>query len=235
MSATLRRRYERGQRCDTVNDARVEDFPANSKWATLAASVKEHLAAFATLDVERASSKGKRRQGTAGRGKAYAALEKLVDATARTAEAMLPEHPDIKGMFERPTKDRSARTLVATGRSYADRVAPIVGLFVELAMPPTLVTDLRSAADTLESYISMQNEGVGAGVNANAAVREHLRALDEKLKALNVIYHNHYRNNPSVLAEWESAYHLEAAPGSRRRTTKPNGDGTPPPPDGTGG
>lgn len=37
MSAYLRRYHERGQRCDRVNDSRVEDFPADSKWATLAA------------------------------------------------------------------------------------------------------------------------------------------------------------------------------------------------------
>ncbi len=79
----------------------------------------------------------------------------------------------------------------------------------------------------------MQDEGVGAGVNANASAQEHLRDLNEALERLDVIYHNKYRDNPSVLAEWESAYHLEAAPRSKRRT-KPDGDGTPPPADDKG-
>jgi hypothetical protein len=228
MNAKLRRYYERSQRCDRVNDSRAEDFTANSKWMALAAVVKERNAALAALDVERASSIGKRRQGTAGRQGAREALIALVEAVADTAEAIVPDHPDIKGMFERTGKDRSDQTLVATARSYADNAAPLVGLFVELGLPATFINDLRSKADALETYISMQNEGVGAGVNANASAREHVEVLNETLARLNVIYHNTYRDNPAVLAEWESAYHLEAAPGSKRKKKgDPPDNGTP--------
>lgn len=228
MSATVRRRYERGQRCDRVNDARVEDFPANSKYATYAAAVKEHLAAISALNVERASSKGKRRQGTAGRAQARKALEEIVDATARTAAVITQEHSDIKGMFERPAKDHSDETLIATARSFADKAASLVGLFVSYAMQPTFVSELRSRADGLAGFAALQNEGVGGGVNANAGLREHLRALDVKLKALHVIYRNHYGVGHPAFAEWKSAYHLEAAPGSKSKN-KPDGNGTPPP------
>ena len=232
MNSKLRRYYERGQRCDSFADSHAEDFPGNSKGATLTAAVKERLAGLAALDVERASSTGKRKQGTAGREKAREALRKLVEAVAETADAIALDRPDIKGMFELSRTDHSDQTLIATARSFAERGAPFVGLFVDYDLPTTFINDLRSRADTMESYISMQNEGVGGRVNANASAQEQLQALNEALERLNVIYHNKYRDNPSVLAEWESAYHLEAAPGSRRKT-KSNGSGGTPPSDGT--
>lgn len=227
MNGKLRRYYERGQRCDRVNDGRAADFPANSKGAVLAAAVKEHLAELSALDVEKASSTGKRRQGTAGRGSAREDLWTLIESVARTAEAITVERPDIEGMFELPRKGRADRTLISTARSFAERAAPFVGLFGEFDLPATFINDLRSKADTLESYITLQNEGVGTGVNVNASAQEQMQEMNEALERLNIIYRNKYRNNPSVLAEWESAYHLEAAHGSRSKS-KNNGNNPPP-------
>ncbi len=99
MNAKLRRYYERGRRCDLVADARAGDFPANSKAAALAAVVKERLDGLAALDVDRASSRGKRQQGTTGRQGAREELTELVEAVADTAEAIAPDHPEIKGVF----------------------------------------------------------------------------------------------------------------------------------------
>jgi hypothetical protein len=217
MNAKLRRYYERGQRCDKFADSHAEDFPANSKGATQAAVVKERLASLSALDVERVNSMGKRQQGSAGRQGARETLRALVESVAGTADAVALDHTDIKGMFILPRTDHTDRTLIATARSFADRAAPFVGLFVEYALPATFIADLGSKADALETYISLQNEGIGGRVNANASAEENLRGLNEALERLNVIYRNKYRDNPSALAEWESAYHLEAAPGSRRR------------------
>lgn len=232
MNAKLRRYYERGQRCDKFTDSHAEDFPANSKGATQASVVKERLASLSALDVERASSTGKRQQGSAGRQNAREALRALVEAVAETADPIALDHPDTKGMFQLPRKTQTDQTLIATARSFADRAAPYVGLFVEYALPATFINDLRSKADALESYISLQNEGVGGRINANASAEEHLQGLNEALERLNVIFRNKYRDTPSVLAEWESAYHLEAAPGSKRRkkSEPPNNVPSPTPP-----
>ena len=227
MNSKVRRDYERAERCDQFSDSRTDDFPAGSKGAILAASVKERLATLTTLDVEKASSTGKRQQGTAGRRGTREELIELVEAVSKTGSAVAIERPETKGMFELPTRDHSDRTLIATARSFAERAEPLVGLFVEYGMAPTFINDLRSKADAMESYMSLQNEGVGTGVNVNASMRGHLRSLNETLEQLNVIYQNKYRDNAPVLAEWKSAYHLEAAPGTRRKN-KSNGDSAPP-------
>jgi len=233
MNDRLRRYYERGQRCDKVLNLRRGDFPANSKTASLADIVEEELLALATLDVERASNVGKSKQGTAGRQDTREDLQEMVDSVAETAEAASLDHPELKGVFEIPRGDSTDRTLIATARSFAEKGVAHAAVLVEYSLPTTFVTDLGATADKLESFISLQNEGVGARVNTNAAAKEHLRILNEALERLNVIFHNKYRDNPAVLAEWDSAYHLEAAPGTRRRrngTPPPDGDGSTPPP-----
>src|SRR5687767_4360042 len=230
MNAKLRRYYERGLRCDKFTDSHAGDFPAGSKGAAQATAVKERLARLSALDVERANSTGKHQQGSAGRQRAREALRALVEAVTETADAIALDHTEFKGVFLVPRTDHTDQTLIATARSFADRAAPFVALFVEFAMPATFVADLRAKADALESYISLQNEGVGGRINANASAEETLLALNEALERLDVIFRNKYHDNPSVLAEWESAYHLEAAPGSKRKKKdEPPTDGEPPP------
>lgn len=229
MNARVRRYYERGQRCDKVTDARAEDFPAGSNGAVQAALVKEELATLAALDVERATSTGKRQQGSAGRQEVREALREAIAAFTATADVIAGDRLNMKGMFEFPRGDYTDQTLIATARSFADRAVSLVELFTMYGLPETFLAGLRSKADELESFISLQNEGVGARVNANAAVREHVLALNKALARLDVIYHNKYVASPSVLAEWESAYHLEAAPGSKRKTAPPPTNGDAPP------
>lgn len=231
MNAKLRRYYERGLRCDKFADSHAADFPADSKGAAQAAAVKERLATLSALDVERANSTGKHQQGSAGRQGARETLRELVEAVTETAEVIALDRAEIKGVFLLPRTDHTDQTLIATARSFADRATPFVGLFVEFAMPASFVADLRSKADELEAYISLQNEGVGGRINANASAEETLQGLNEALERLNVIFRNKYRNAPSVLAEWDSAYHLEAAPGSKRKKKgDPPTNGEPPPP-----
>lgn len=233
MNDRLRRYYERGHRCKKVLTLRRGDFPANSKAVALADTVEEELQALAFLDVERASSIGKSKQGTAGRQDTRETLQDMVDAVEETAEAASLDHPELKGVFEIPRGDSTDQTLIATARSFAEKGVAHTAILVEYSLPPTFVTDLGSTADKLETFISLQNEGVGARVNTNAAAKEHMRILNEALERLNVIFHNKYRDDPAVLAEWDSAFHLEAAPGSRRKRNgapPPNGDDSTPPP-----
>lgn len=229
MNARQRRYYERAQRCDKVFDSHSEDFPAASKGAIQAAIVKERLAGLTALDVERVNSTGKHQQGSAGRQEARESLRSLVAAVSETAEVIAPDDPNVRGLFQLPRTDHTDQTLIATARSFAERAAPFASLFVEYSLPPNFIDQLNSRAEKLESYISLQHEGVGARVNANASLEEYLRGLNEALERLNVIFRNKYGNNPSIIAEWESAYHLEAAPGSRRRkkTAPPPDDSTP--------
>lgn len=229
MNDKIRARYERGQRCDEFWDAFAADFPAAGRVAALAAEMKALLAQLAAIDGTRANSTAKRRQGTLSRAEARSLLSARVKSVADTAPLVAKDHPEINGLFDLPGKDRTDQTLITTARAFAERATAFVPLFVEYGLEPTFVADLTDAADLLEAAISTQNQGVGERVNANEAADQIARALDDVLARLAVIIRNKYRDAPANLAQWESAYHLEAAPGSRRKpdptpTPAPAGD-----------
>ena len=117
---------------------------------------------------------------SAGRRKVRAELRELVQAVIETARTIALDHPDITGLFSSPNVGKSDQSLVSVARAIADVAAPLVGLFVEYKMPATFVNDLRSKADSLEHYISLQTEGVGARAASGASVGETLRRFRKR-------------------------------------------------------
>jgi hypothetical protein len=225
MSLKMRKHAERAQRVELFLDEGAEDFPANSKGGTLAASFKGELSTLNSLAVARSAGKSKRQQGTAGRRDARVSLRELVEAVADTAKSAARESAEIRGVFDLTGRDRSDLTLVATARAFADAGVPFVGLLVEYGLPPTFVADLRAGADSLERSISLQAEGTGAGVNTTASAEETYQRLADLIERLDPIVRNKYRDNPVKLNAWERARRLESASHS-----KAEGNHTPPPP-----
>lgn len=227
MNAKHRRFNERGQRVDLFLDAHAEDFAAGSKGGTLAASLKELLAEVSALDVARAASARKRQQGTEGREKMRTDLRRMVKSTYDTASAIAVERPDVKGIFVPPSRGNNDQTLVAAARSAADAAAPLAGLFTEFGLPPTFFNDMRSRADSLETYASLQASGVGEGVDKNAALEDAFRRMEELIGRLDPVVINKYPGDPAKLAAWKSARRVERAPRSR---PEDDDSATPPPP-----
>ena len=225
MNDKQRRRYERGQRVDAYMDAAAEDFPPASKGGTLAARLKELLSQVAARAVERAASAGVRREGTEGRTEARTALRRMLKTAWETSKTIALDHPEIKGRFESPSKSKTDEALVTTARAYLAAVVPLTDLFAEYGLPAAFFNEMRLKADKLETFTAVQNTGVNAGVDANAAVEETLGQLDEVVERLDTVVTNKYRDNPSKLAAWESASRVERAP---RR--KPEDDAATPPP-----
>lgn len=225
MNAKQRRYTARAQRVALFMDAQSEDFPDGSKGATATARLKEALVNLSDLDVARTTGASKRQQGTAGRRGVREELRELVQAVSDTAKTIALDHPDIKGIFEFSDADRSDLTLIATARSFADAAAPLVNLFVEYQMPATFINDLRSKADSLEHYMSLQTEGLGARAHSNTSAEETLQRLSELVERLDTIVRNKYRDDHAKITSWERVRRIESAP-----HPKDDGAETPPPP-----
>ena len=229
MSAKMRRHTERVHRSDLFLDECVEDFPPDSKAGLLAASLKAEYVNLNALATARAAGASKRQQGTAGRRVTRKALRKLVESVANTAKSVARERPNIAGVFDLAGKDRSDQTLIATARAFADAAASLSGLFVEYGLPATLAAELRSGADALENYASLQEEGTGAGVNTTASTDETYQRIADLLDRLDPIIRNKYRDNPVKLNAWERARRLESA--AHYKASDNNAPPPQPPPD----
>lgn len=225
MNAKQRRHAERAQRVDLFMEAQAEDFPDGSKGGIAAARLKEELANLSTLDVARLAGASTRQQGTAGRRGLRDELRELVQAVSDTAETVALDRPDVKGIFSLAGLDKSDQTLIATGRNFADALAPLINLFAEYKLPLTTVNDLRSKADSLDHYMTLQARGLSARSNSNTSVAETLQRLAELVERLDTIVRNTFRDDPATIAAWERARRLESAPHSKETAAN-----TPPPP-----
>jgi hypothetical protein len=230
MNDRQRNREERGGRVEVYMDAAAEEFPAGSKGAALTARLKELRAEVAALELERAAHKSKRRQGTEGRDKARTTLNQMVKTAWDTYKSITLDHPDVKGIFESPSKIKNDQSLVTAARRYADAAAPLAGLFTEFDLPPAFFNDMKAAADSLESYTTIQNEGVGAGVGSTAAVEAALKEMDEVVERLDTVVRNKCRDDPARLAAWESTSRVERAARRKPEGNRPEGNEPPPPP-----
>ncbi|MBV8856065.1 MAG: hypothetical protein JOZ02_03810 [Acidobacteria bacterium] len=227
MNDRQRRLYERGQRVDVYMDAAAEDFPAG-KAGIQAARLKELLTQLSGLDSERETGEGKRRQGTMGRATVRTALRKLMKKVWDTSQTIAIDHPDIKGLFKSPTKFTNDLALAAAGRAYADAAAPLIGLFEEYHLEATVLNDLRSKADSLQSFATLQNEGNTAGLGTTASVETTLREMDVVIERLDTHVTNKYPEGSPKLVAWRGASRVESAP---RRKPEDDGGAPPAPPD----
>lgn len=225
MNEKQRRISERGSRVGAFLSANAADFPTGTKGGELAANLKTELSKLPTLDVAKTSGASARRQSSVVRRDFRELLRAQVTSVSDTAEAIAPEHAEVKGLFPRTRPDNSDSTLIAVARSFATAAAPFKALFVEYDMPADFIDNLKADADELERQISLQSESTGARVGVNASITETLRRADEIVDKLDVVVRNKYRNDPAKLAAWESARRLE-----RTAHTKRKGDAPPTPP-----
>lgn len=219
------RNSERAHRTASFIDSQPEDFPEDSKAASLCSQLKQEQTKLAELDVIRSSSMSKRRQGTAARQTAHKLLLSLVKRVISTADVVALDRADIQGMFGRPQKNSNGQTLIADAHAIADKAATVVGLFTDNGLPATFVNDMRSHAGSLENAMQIQTEAVGETIRANSEIAAVIRRMNGLIERLDVIVRNKYRNDPAKLAAWESARRLEQPARSNRN----DGDNIPPP------
>ena len=221
MNEKQRRLSERGSRVGAFLTANAADFPVTGKGGELAARLKAELSNLSTLDVVKATGASARQQSSVGRRDLRESLRAQVSAVCDTAEAVGLDHAEVRGSFPRTRPDNSDSTLIAVARSFANAAAPLKSLFVEYDMPADFIDTLKADADALERQISLQSEGEGARVNANASIAETLRHADKLIERLDAIVRNKYRNDPAKLAAWESARRLERSARPKRAGDAP--------------
>ncbi|MDX6558235.1 MAG: hypothetical protein QOF72_1284 [Blastocatellia bacterium] len=203
--------------------AHGDDFAATSfgkqLFATLGTIVTELDGHAAT----EASGFGLSRQGTTTRSQAREALRDDLEAINRTARAMASDVPGIDDKFRIP-RNNNDQHLLHAARAFAADAEPLAAQFIAHELPADFLEDLNADIAALEGAINSQSSGKGDHVAARAAIDDAIARGTEVLRKLDAIVKNKYANNPSVLAEWLSASHVERAP--KRKASAP----APPPP-----
>ena len=117
-------------------------------------------------------------------------------------------------LFPYPTGS-GKRKLIAEARAAADNAAAHEQKFTDRGMEADFIADLRQKADALDNALNNAASSTGKRVGATDTLGKEVEAASDIVEEINPIVKKVYKNNPTNLAAWKFASHVE------RHTPKP--------------
>lgn len=198
--------------------ARAASFPANTRGGELLALLVAVITEMEGHASAQDSGKRAAKERTALKNVALIQLRQDLDAVSRTARAMALAMPGLGDKFHMP-KGLSAQACLIAARSFAADAEPLKSEFIRRGLAASFLEDLNAHIAALEEEINSKAQKTGAHVAATVAVSDAAERGRKAVRELDAVVRNIFRNDPSALAEWESASHVERA--TRHAAAKP--------------
>lgn len=200
------------------------EIPATTVWPQLVTGVDSVIANLAAQVADEESGRGAALTGTASRENAREDLRDLVEAIVRTARAIGEGKPGFDEAYRMP-RQGSDRELVDLALGIAQIAAPNKADFIAHAMPADFLEDLDEAIAALQKTMTDQSKGKAAVKSSGVSIDDTVARGMVYRRQMNAVVRNFYRDNPAVLAQWETAYHIERA--SKKKKGPPPSSSTP--------
>jgi hypothetical protein len=214
MEESHHRRRETFQRLKVFSDNHPE-IPTTTIWPQLVTGLGTVITNLDDLVAAEESNRGAKFSGTASREDARDNLREMVEAIVRTARAIGEDKPGFDEAYRMP-RQGSDRDLVDQALGIAQIAAPNKADFISHAMPADFLEDLDEAIATLQKTMTDQSEGKAGVKSAGVSIDETVARGMAYRRQMNAVVRNFFRDNPAVLAEWETAYHIEKAPTKKK-------------------
>ncbi len=130
--------------------------------------------------------------------------------------------PDIAALTKSTHKLRG-KQLVAAGRAMATSASPHVGELVKGGFQPDVVTQLATAADTLNTAITDRANTKVARVGATDGIRASLASGRSAVRMLDAVIRKQFAQNPTLLASWRAAKRVIRKAGGVNTPAAPTG------------
>ncbi len=191
------------------------DFKAGSAGANNFAAVGAAATEMEQSGAVQAS--GASGQMTMQKGLAIAQLREDLRAINRTARALAVDDADIGALFRMPSGNNE-QNLLAVARSFLTGATPLKDRFVEFGLPDDFLEDLQADINAFEQAVSGKGASTGEKISATASIGDAVQNGLEALRRLRAVVPNKYRDNPTKLAAWTSASHVERAAKKKAET-----------------
>jgi hypothetical protein len=214
-----------------IYDALKSTQEFGSKYAAQFPDTSKAKTAFARLPVLLAEIGSDDTKPGAAASPATAKKQSQIDevridllAIAKTARSIAEDEPGFSTAYK--MGDDTQRATIQTAKDFLKELAKpgIAAKFIAYDLPADFVADLQAdlaaIGETGEEQIEDKREAVGS----TAEVRRLIQEGKDLLKVLNTAVPNKFRDQPAILAEWQTASHV------RRRNRKGDDkkDGTDP-------
>jgi hypothetical protein len=145
------------------------------------------------------------------------AADELLDAMRdlrNFANSIAHDNPGVENKFRLP-RNGGKRGLVTTARVFADDALDYKQAFIDYGLDADFITDLQAKADALEEALAEADASAADQVGATDALELKITEANNLIQILDPIVRRTYRTNPTKLAAWIYASHVE------RHTPKP--------------
>lgn len=203
----------------------ADKFPANSRAAELLALVAAAISGMEAHATSQDSGNHATIERTTQKKVARAKLREILEAISRTARAMTLSTPGLADKFRMPRSNGEQGLLIAA-RSFAADAEPLKSEFIRRGLPASFIEDLDAGRAALEELVSSKVQKTGARVAARVAVSTAAGEGRDAVRELDAIVRNVLRADPAVMAEWESASHIEHS-SHRAKAATPSTPSTP--------
>jgi len=195
------------------------DIPATTVWPQLLTDLNSVIFELNSHVSSEEVGKGSKLAGTATRAVAREALRDDIEAIVHTARVIGETTPGFDDKFRRPRGDNDQAMLdLARGIAALVADAAVKAEFIKHAMPSDFVEDLNADIAAMQAAIGDQSEGRAGIKSAGVSIDETDTHGVRIARAMDAVVRNFYRDNAAVLAEWETARHVERAPRRKKGT-----------------
>jgi hypothetical protein len=210
MQDTDARTYEMFVRVRDLGAERVDVFPNGS-------TMRGHFDALNTLVTElqghigeQDSGKRVAKQGSSSKAAARDKLRESLAVINRTARTMALDTPGLAEAFQMPARNDAA--LAGAARAFLANATPLKAGFLQNEMPADFLEQLQADLTGFEATTNSQNLGTEQHVAATALIDDLLARGQKIVRQLDTLIHNKFRDNPALLAAWDSTSHVERSP-----------------------
>ncbi|HZT60417.1 MAG TPA: hypothetical protein VFA21_17560 [Pyrinomonadaceae bacterium] len=213
------RRLEMFRRVSDLKAVYAAQFPEGSFGAGRFAKLDGFIKGLDEHALKQSTGQSSVREGTTSKAAVRDELTRRLEAVSRTARVIAYTSPGLEDKF-RFTRGLSDEALLQLARTFAADALPLKDEFILRGMAATFVEDLNEEADAFAEAINRKAHGKSAHVAASAGIDELIEDGMRTVRELDALFRNTFTDDPSALAAWGSASHVERrAP--RQSKTKP--------------
>ena len=129
---------------------------------------------------------------------------------ARTARIDLPDSPDMQPL-RMPRGHINLERLAAASRGMAHAAAPHADLFIASGLPADFIDQMNAVTDQMVASRTVRRQSVVKAVGATEGLRTAERMAGRIVKQLDVFVRNEIRDDPALLAAWDSVRRVQRA------------------------
>jgi hypothetical protein len=195
-------------------------FPEGSYGAGLFGQLGEVVGGLKAHALEQSKGRSSVRESSASKSAARDELLRRMDAIGRTARVIAYTTPGLDDKFRMP-RGIGDQALLTLARTFTADAEPLKTEFTKRGLAANFIQELNEAADDFDAAINHKVQHRGKQVAATAAIDGMIGRGVRIVRELDAFVRNTMADDPSALAAWESASHVERP--TRRGRNKSTG------------